>query len=568
VVDDEVIQTEVLKQVLNECEVDCANDGRLAIELARRNHPDLILLDMQMPGMDGLEVCEALKALPDTREIPIIFLTAETDPSYVARAFKTGAVDYVPKPYEYSEIKERVRTHLELKNNRESLSRQNQLLEKTVHEQEIDINLARDLLTLINSTPPRYIELDRSHDLFIQATSRPCYRQGGDHYLVRTITTPGGEKTLISLKDQSGHKVNCVLRSIATDLYHNSIISHHPQAGPGRQAELLNEALIKSGSFQDDDFFTAINLELDHATLCLRFVSGGHPPMLHIRRGKVRMFPAGSGANLPFCVMAGQDFSEGELPLAPGDRIILFTDGLTSMPTRNDGRALSNKELFELVARIVDTEPTITVSKLIRKTVDAVHVLDGDAFTKNDTDDDISLIGLEIEPSKPQAEVVLAPEGDYEISELIENLIAQMTAFLTTSDFVVNPVNLRMAVNEAVVNAWAHGCGKRPGERIRVRWRLANEFIVEVIDPGPGFDTSRVADPTLAENRARECGRGIFIIRTLASDLSFRDDGRRLIASFADNGAGDLSDNIGTRKRASALWKKDYSYINPEDEKS
>ncbi len=557
VVDDEVIQTEVLARVLSDCDVDCANDGRTAIEIACREIPDLILLDVHMPGMDGFEVCQALKSMPKTREIPVIFLTAQIDPTCVARAFQAGAVDYIPKPYEYSEIKERVRTHLALKKNRESLARQNLILEKTVREQEININLARDLLQLINGTAPRYIDLDRDLALFVQAISRPCYQQGGDHYLIRTVDHGGRRRTVISLKDQSGHKVNCVLRSIACDLYHNSIIRQHPDAGPGGQAALLNNAVVTSGSFQEDDFFTAINLELDHSDLTMKFISAGHPPLILIRGGRVSLMPGpvgAPGANLPFCVMADQRFETGEVKLEPGDRLILFTDGLTAMPTRNNRRALTNSELAEMVTGIVSDDPDITVSALTRKILDAVHRLDDGDFKRNDTDDDISILGLELERGDEMIEEVFAPSDDDEISGLVENLASRMASFLEEKKFSINQVNLRMAVNEAFVNAWHHGCGRRPGKKIRVRWRLGNDFNFEVIDQGPGFDPERVADPTLDANIKKNSGRGLFIIRKLSSWLRWRDNGRHLIASFAAAESSHLSDNIGRPRPVMGLW--------------
>lgn len=95
--------------------VSVAMDGESAIEDIEDSLPDLILLDIMMPDMDGFEVCETLKASPETQDIPIIFLTARTDAEGVAQGFALGAVDYVTKPFRKEELLARVKTHLQLK---------------------------------------------------------------------------------------------------------------------------------------------------------------------------------------------------------------------------------------------------------------------------------------------------------------------------------------------------------------------------------------------------------------------------------------------------------------------
>ena len=102
-----------------------ANNGETALNLAQTNAFDLILLDIMMPGMDGFEVCEQLKKDPNTREIPVIFLTAKTDTESTIKGFDIGAVDYVTKPFNEKELLARVRTHLELRAARESLREAN-----------------------------------------------------------------------------------------------------------------------------------------------------------------------------------------------------------------------------------------------------------------------------------------------------------------------------------------------------------------------------------------------------------------------------------------------------------
>ncbi|MCP4693140.1 MAG: response regulator [Desulfobacterales bacterium] len=100
-----------------------AADGPEALAFVGERKPDLLLLDIMMPGMNGFEVCEKLKASPDSRTIPVIFLTAKTEPADIVRGFKSGAVDYVTKPFRKEELLARVETHLRLKRSEDSLRR-------------------------------------------------------------------------------------------------------------------------------------------------------------------------------------------------------------------------------------------------------------------------------------------------------------------------------------------------------------------------------------------------------------------------------------------------------------
>ena len=93
-----------------------------------RGCPDLILLDVSMPEMDGFEVCRVLKNMPELSNIPVLFITARTDTEDVVRGFNVGGVDYITKPFNSTELLARVHTHLELKNARDALLKYNQEL--------------------------------------------------------------------------------------------------------------------------------------------------------------------------------------------------------------------------------------------------------------------------------------------------------------------------------------------------------------------------------------------------------------------------------------------------------
>ena len=116
-----------------------AMDGESALALVERNLPELILLDVKMPGMNGFEVCRRLKANPATESIPVIFATASADMESKAEGFALGAVDYIAKPFEQSEALARVKVHLQLKHLTESL--EEEVRDRTAALQQAQIQL-------------------------------------------------------------------------------------------------------------------------------------------------------------------------------------------------------------------------------------------------------------------------------------------------------------------------------------------------------------------------------------------------------------------------------------------
>ncbi len=140
IVDDNATNIDLLVNTLQGAyRLGIAKNGLEALEYVRKNIPDLILLDIMMPEMDGYEVCTHLKAVPLTKDITIIFITAMDEVEYKTRGFESGAVDYVTKPFHAAEVRERVKTHLTLKYMREELNAQNIILEQKVKEKTAEI---------------------------------------------------------------------------------------------------------------------------------------------------------------------------------------------------------------------------------------------------------------------------------------------------------------------------------------------------------------------------------------------------------------------------------------------
>ncbi len=123
IVDDIPMNIKILGDALkSDYTVRFATDGTKALEIATSSPtPDLILLDIMMPGMDGYDVCRALKKENDTRSIPIIFITAMTQEEDEAKGLELGAVDYITKPFSLPIVKMRIKTHIELKRHRDML---------------------------------------------------------------------------------------------------------------------------------------------------------------------------------------------------------------------------------------------------------------------------------------------------------------------------------------------------------------------------------------------------------------------------------------------------------------
>src|SRR5436190_11630938 len=122
-IDDNLDTLQVLGEMLRArgYNVQPLSDGNLAVPLAKNTAPDLIMLDINMPGMNGYQVCESLKSDSKTKDIPVIFLSALGKSADIMRGFSAGAVDYITKPFQIEEVESRVRSHLELQSKNRQL---------------------------------------------------------------------------------------------------------------------------------------------------------------------------------------------------------------------------------------------------------------------------------------------------------------------------------------------------------------------------------------------------------------------------------------------------------------
>ncbi len=534
-VDDFELNNTLLARALAMYKVGMVTSGEDALALIAMDPPDLILLDIKMPGMDGFEVCRRLKGSPATSEIPIIFLTGMDDTTTLAKCFQLGGIDYIKKPIDVTEVQARVRTHLTLKKTQEDLKLQNEFLEQTIREQHLNITLARNILRIINNKPPRIIDLNQDELLYVESLCKPCNLEGGDHLLVKH--NPYAAKTIFSLKDQSGHAVNCVLRSIITDLFYNAMAFDKEALPLAEIVKRLNQALCGSGLFQADEFCTGVMAELDHQTLALTYVSAGHPPILVLRGDTVIPLPGiGQDArNLPLGFIDDVSFAAGSFQLQSGDRLLVYSDGLHQLADCPDTQPLSPQELIERVQTLLSDHPRQRISLLIPALLASILGSEDQVaalLDHNNSGDDLSLITLEIEAKHYHAELTVKPQDFIDIDAMVTHLLDRVSHDLKGSEFVTAIPDLITALPEAVLNAWKHGSRQDPKLPITLRWRFANDFTLEVIDTGAGFNFHNLPNPTTTHNVVAAGGRGIFIIQKFTNAITWLDGGRRLIMAW------------------------------------
>ncbi len=166
IVDDDPASRFYLEESLGEWsyEVISVSNGEAALEAIESDSPDLILLDILMPGLSGYEVCRRLQSDPSKREIPVLFITVKDNEQDIAKGFELGAVDYITKPFKILEVKARVETHLALKEAKQSLKNQNTILEEKVCERTKELLKAGERLEVLDKAKTDFLVLI-SHEL-------------------------------------------------------------------------------------------------------------------------------------------------------------------------------------------------------------------------------------------------------------------------------------------------------------------------------------------------------------------------------------------------------------------
>jgi len=325
-VDDTPANIHIAQAILrDEFKIRVATSGAKALELVKIEPlPALVLLDIEMPGMDGYEVCTQLKADPQTRDIPLIFLTAKTESEDETRGFEVGAVDYVHKPFSPTVVKARVRTHLTLRATSKQLALQLLAINN-------ELEMAREIqLAILPSETPKIRGLD------IAARYLSMSSVAGDFYDFIVVDE---QHVGILIADVSGHGLPAAL--IASMLQVSLAAQFAHAAEPGRVLAGLNRALC--GKFSRH-FVTAAYVFVDMEKNSMSYAAAGHPPLL-LRHGSTGSASEVSENGLLLGHFPKEIYSSSQIPVERGDKAILYTDGI--LETNNPSQEMLGVDRFK-----------------------------------------------------------------------------------------------------------------------------------------------------------------------------------------------------------------------------
>jgi anti-sigma regulatory factor (Ser/Thr protein kinase) len=254
--------------------------------------------------------------------------------------------------------------------------------------------------------------------------------------------------------------------------------------------------------------------------------------MFLVRQTEVIALPeeAGPGRNLPLGSLAGMAFEAGQYQLLPGDRLVLFTDGLLELGKATHGTVLTVEEVRQIMERLIKRTPGLPVRTLVRNLLDAANGPHGGDH-RVAPPDDVTVLGMELEPDAGPDELVFHPAG---LSELDQAIMQTWQRLPREWQIGPNsPQRLRLLLDEALTNAWRHGNQRNPQLPIRVRWGQHNGYAIVVDDAGRGFDEACLPDPRLPPGLQRETGRGVYLIRNSCEWAGWKKGGTRLVARLA-----------------------------------
>ncbi len=386
IVDDSSVNRKLLVGILKKEGHDFieAVDGEEAVELARREMLDLILLDVVMPNKDGYETCSELKDDDCTCQIPILFLSTLAETEKKIKGLDVGGSDYVTKPFDRGEVMARVRAQLKIRSLTRELIRANEELLRT--QKSLDDNLKAGAEIQKSLLPKTALDTEV---MDVAWRFMPCGRMGGDIFNIFRLDE---NHWAIYMLDVSGHGVPAAMVAVTASQLLQPGTGYlpkrfqdpppHYQIAP--PADVLNELNREFPVDRFEKYITMSYLVLNTKNGTLRYSTAAHPPPLLLQRdGTLKLLEEGG-------TIIGREgmltFNGGEKQLCFGDKLFLYTDGIVEYQDKCG--EFYGEDRFYIELQRLRNEP---ISKMIDGVIDSMT-----SFGNNtEPQDDISLLGLE-----------------------------------------------------------------------------------------------------------------------------------------------------------------------------
>ncbi len=314
VIDDEPFNLEFLELVLRQrgYKVSLANNGKMGMKLAEDLQPDLILLDIMMPGETGFECATILRLSPETSEIPIIFLTAIDDAKSSLKGFDAGAVDFITKPFEYREVLNRIRLHLRVAQNDKVMMRYNSQILRDITPPNNEATPLRDKYCFTFPAEPE----ESASYLYESVT----LSNNSESHLLLNFTSP-------QLDKEAANIIRATLSLYSGPLYR-----------PSETFRNIGVALIKylKSKGENPIIIDGIHVHVDRGTDTMTLVNAGSLPAILMQDKDVATFIEPQSGAIG-------DLGKGLLPCASfeikkGDRLFIYSrEMLASFKSKGEG---------------------------------------------------------------------------------------------------------------------------------------------------------------------------------------------------------------------------------------
>ncbi len=354
IVDDTPANIQALAGILKEkgYQLSVATDGRQALDVLEKVRPDLILLDVLMPVLDGFETCRRLKASPAWRDIPVIFLTAKTDTADLVTGFEAGAVDYVAKPFNAHELLARIGTHLTVDHLRRSLAEKNEQLARA-HKRELEmaVKVQSQLIPLHLPEIPGWD---------FAARWQPAKEVSGDYY----DFIPNQGRMGIVVADVSGKGMHAALFMAST----RSILRAKATAfmSPAENLTQANDLLCADAA--QGMFVTLFYAEVEPESPSVSYVSCGHNPPFWVRSGRKDVTELGPTGPV-LAVNEGVRYPARQIEVGRGDVILFYTDGFTE--AFDEGQQLFGEDRLKSVLLRTAGQPAARILEAVQRELEA-----------------------------------------------------------------------------------------------------------------------------------------------------------------------------------------------------